>query len=180
MSILPIYAVVRVDDILNNINLVYSNDYLKSREVRRNVAKSSGCSFGRTHYNSSINLLGRLHKGTGIGLDDELMASLIEIYSPDSEVEEYSSDRLNYHAHTASSVYFHPKKNVQIKWENVEWSNTGLPMNIIIYQNESGATYAARISHKGRSIVSNVFATSEEAVLAQKQMTLMKRMKMFD
>lgn len=180
MSILPIYAVVRTDDVLNNTNLPFSESYLKSKAVRENVAKSEGLVLGRRHIISSVDAMGLMHEDSGLSLDSVSLSSLVEMYHPDSSLSKYSNDRLNFKKVKDSTIYFYPKKDVQINWGEVEWNNRGLPLNIYIHNNESGSTYSARVSVNSKTYTSNVFSTSEEAVLAQKQLEWMKANNFFN
>lgn len=174
MSIIPLHSFVRTDDILNNTNLLFSDEYIKSREVRSNVAEREGVSFRKNLKSTSVDALSLMHNDSGLGLDSDSLSILVDMYHPESSISKYSSDRLNFKYKRESTIYFYPKADVSINWNEVEWSNTGLPMNIIVHTNQSGFTYSARINLKGKSYHSCVFQTSEEAVLAQKQMEYMK------
>lgn len=174
MNILPIYAIVRTDNVLNNINLPFGESYLKARAVRENVANREGGDVDRRHKKSSVDAMGLMHKDSGLGIGRDRISKLVEMYHPNSSIEKYSDDRLNFRKITDSTIHFFPKKDVQINWGEVEWNNRGLPLNIFIHNNESGCTYSARVSINSKTYSSNVFSTSEEAVLAQKQLEWMK------
>lgn len=176
MQLLPIYGTIRIDSVKNNVSVAFSDDYIRSRAVRENVAKREGHSFERKHRRSQFDLLGMLHDGFSIGADNDSIDMLVKMYSPTSSISTYSEARLLYRYIRDSKVCFYPsRESILINWEEVEWSNTGLPLNVVVHQNEGDATYSARISIKGKTIHSNNFSTAEEAVLAQKQMEYMKQ-----